>query len=162
MIRFAILEDARKFVSRGGGDPSSIENLGDSGNSVFSFKNSDGKLQILRFTDSEFRSFDEVTAELNFVNHLYGANIPVAQGLSTKDGELAFWAECSSGSLICSSIAYAPGVDVQEGDELWNAEFFKEWGRNHGLIHQAASKYVIKMGNQRDGNGIMKSSFPVW
>lgn len=149
MIRHARVDDAEKFVSQWTGDVSSIEHIGDRGNSIFSFRNPQGQLQILRFTDPDFRSFEELVSELNFVNYLYAAGIPVAKSLPTKDGRPAFLADCESGALICSSIAYAPGLEVQEGSPHWNKDFFKEWGRNLGLIHQAATRFKPGQGFKR-------------
>ncbi len=141
MIRYAHIDEARRAVPRWGGDPSTVEHLGDRGNSVFSFKNANSQLQILRFTDKDFRSFDELNAELHFVNHLHDAGVPVARGLQANNGELSFWFPCASGELICSSISYAPGLEVLDDSPHWGATFFQEWGRNLGLIHQAAADF---------------------
>lgn len=138
MIRYANLEEARKAVIRWGGEPRSVEHLGDRGNSVFSFRNSQCEPQILRFTDPDFRSFPELVAELNFVNYLHAVDIAVAPALAALDGAWAFPAECASGILTCSSIAYAPGLEVQEGSPHWNGRFFQEWGRSLARIHEAA------------------------
>lgn len=144
MVKYANLEDAKIAVKRWAGDPSSIEHIGDRGNSVFSFKNPIGELQILRFTDPDFRSFDEILAELNFVNHLKKSGVPVAESLETEDGAFAFQSECSSGTLICSSVAYAQGLEVIEGSSYWSPDFFKEWGKNLALIHKASMTYLPK------------------
>lgn len=149
MIRHASIKDAQKFVSQWSADTSSIEHIGDRGNSVFSFRNSKGDLQILRFTDPDFRSFEELLGELTFVDHLHAVGVPVAESVATKDGRSAFVAECESGNLICSSIAYATGLEVQEGSLDWNRDFFMEWGRNLGLIHQAAAHFKPSQGFKR-------------
>src|SRR6185312_4814204 len=141
MVKYANMEDAKKEVFRWNGDARSVEHIGDRGNSVFSFRNSQGNLQILRFTDPEFRSFDELLAELDFVSRLHSDGVPVAAGIPTEDGAWAFQTECSSGMLICSSISYASGIDVQEGSPYWTADFFKEWGRNLALIHKSAVSF---------------------
>ncbi|MBX3034902.1 MAG: phosphotransferase [Bdellovibrionaceae bacterium] len=149
MIRHASLNDARKFVLRWSDNAESVEHIGDRGNSVFSFKNAQGNLQILRFTDPDFRSFDELLGELAFVNHLHATDVPVAKALPTDDGQLAFLADCESGDLICSSIAYAQGLEIQEDSRHWNKDFFKEWGRNLGLIHQASMQFEPSSGFRR-------------
>jgi len=141
VIRTANIDDAQRVISRWQGDVSSVEHIGDRGNSVFSFRDPEGNVQILRFTDPDFRSFAELAAELDFVNHLYDAGVPVARALPTTDNKFAFVEECASGDLICSSVAYAPGLEVQEDSPHWNRHFFLEWGRNLALIHQAASAY---------------------
>lgn len=149
MIRYATIEDAKTVVDRWQGHPDSIIHLGNQGNSVFSFQNSVGNLQILRFTDNDFRSFDELVAEMNFVHHLKSLGVGVAEAIPTSDGVFAFWAQCSSGNLICSSIAYAPGHDVQEGSPNWGIKVFEEWGRNLGLIHKGATTYVPRAGEPK-------------
>ncbi len=146
MVRYATIEDARKVVPRWQGSPLSVEHIGDRGNSVFSFKNEEGNLQILRFTDPEFRTFNELLAELHFVNYLSDCGVSVARGLPNTEGILAFVTPCSSGELICSSVSYARGLEVQEGSEFWNEDLFKEWGRNLALIHNAATAFAPRKG----------------
>ena len=146
MVRFANREDAKNVVARWRGNPQSIIHIGDRGNSVFSFQNSDGAPQILRFTDPDFRSRAELSAEIDFVNALYAAGVAVAQCLPTVDGESVFLANCSSGALLCSSVAFAPGLEVQPDSQYWNASFFKEWGRNLAQIHKFATTFETKMG----------------
>ena len=97
MIKFAKIEDAEREVVKWQGDPSSIQHLGDRGNSVFSFLNSAGQPQILRFTDPDFRSYDEVAAELGFVSRLKAADGSVARALPDRDGQLLSRSRCSSG-----------------------------------------------------------------
>lgn len=146
MIKYANIDDARFAVEHWSGDPQSVERLGDFGNSVFSFKNQDGKLQILRFTDPEFRSFEEVLAELSFVNHLYNDGVPAANAIPNTDGQLAVQIPCSPGVLICSSVSYARGIEVQEGSPHWTEDFFQEWGCNLALIHESSSRFIPSSG----------------
>jgi len=139
MIRTANISDVENVIPLWGGDIRSVEHLGDRGNSVFSFKTLDGRIQILRCTDPDFRSFDDLLGELHFVNHLHAAGVPVAECVSTIDGRLAIVSPCKSGNMVCSSVAYAPGVEVLDTSSHWNADFFREWGRNLGLIHKEAA-----------------------
>ncbi len=139
MVRFATIEDAKLAVAAWGGAASSIIHLGDRGNSVFSFINARGKLQILRMTDPEFRSRAEVNAEIEFINRIFMAGVPVAKALPALNGDYTILVECAVGNLICSSIAFAPGVEVLEGSPYWDSEFFCEWGRNLALIHHASA-----------------------
>jgi Ser/Thr protein kinase RdoA (MazF antagonist) len=141
MIRYANLNDARNAVDNWSGDSATVRHIGDRGNSVFSFVNGEGKPQILRFTDPDFRSFDELKAELNFVNYLHASGVSVAKGIAAKNHFDAFIVKCASGDLIVSSIAYADGLEVAEGSPYWNKFFFHEWGRNLGLIHKASSLF---------------------
>ncbi len=141
MLKYANIADAKREVVRWRGDPSSVEHLGDSASSVFSFKNSLNQQQIIRFTDPAFRSLAEIEGELNFVNHLFGEGVSVAQCLSSDDAELSFKANCTSGELICSSIAFAEGIEVLENSSSWNSLFFKEWGRNLAKIHRSSKNF---------------------
>lgn len=141
MIRYADSEEAKEIVSEWGGNPSSVEHIGNYGNSIFSFKNSSGHLQILRFTDPNFRSYKEVIAELNFINHLHRVGVGVAPSLPSIDGSFALKMACSAGELICSSIEFAVGVDVQDNSINWNPQFFHEWGRNLAEIHNGSATF---------------------
>ena len=124
MIRYALLEEAKRAVLRWKGQPSSVEHIGDHGNSIFSFKNSENELQILRFTDPQFRSLEEVLDELSFINHLAESGVGVARCLETVDGSRAFIEKCFVGDLICSSIEFASGVEVKETSHFWSRIFF--------------------------------------
>ena len=141
MIAFANIEEAKSAVSQWNGDPYSVIHLGDRGNSVFSFLNSERKLQILRFTDPNFRSRRDVEAEIAFVNFLRGRGVAVAEALANRDGLFTLSHSCKTGELICSSIAYAPGIEVQRESSHWNNKLFREWGRNLAQIHNGAADY---------------------
>jgi Ser/Thr protein kinase RdoA (MazF antagonist) len=141
MIRYADSEEAKKIVPRWGGSSSSVEHIGNHGSSIFLFKNSSDQLQILRFTDPNFRSYEEVIAELEFLNHLHRVGVGVAPSLPTKEGSLAAIVPCAVGDLICSSVEFAVGVDVQENTINWNPQFFHAWGRNLAEIHNASGTF---------------------
>ncbi len=141
MVRFATIEDAKLAVAAWGGAASSLIHLGDRGNSVFSFMNAHGKLQILRLTDPYFRSLTEVNAEIEFINRIFMAGVSVAKALPALSDEYTILIKCGVGNLICSSIAFAPGVEVLEGSPYWNSEFFCEWWRNLALIHHASQNF---------------------
>lgn len=150
MVKYANLNDAQREVINWGGDPYSVQHIGDRGNSIFSFKNTQNQLQILRFTDPMFRSFDEVCGELNFVNYLFNDKVCVAPFLNTLDGKQVYHATTSSGQLICSSVAFAEGLEINQESEYWNKTFFNEWGRNLGLIHKSSHRYTANLStNQR-------------
>lgn len=144
MVRYANIDDAKKAVLPWNGQPASVTHLGDRGNSIFSFLNSENKLQIIRFTDPDFRTLPELKAELNFITYLYNSGVPVARPLKSKNHQFYFNFPCQSGDLICSSIAFADGNEIQEDSPLWNNTYFYEWGKNLGLIHKAASQYQIQ------------------
>jgi amicoumacin kinase len=148
MIRYANIQDAKAAVLEWGGEPSSIVHVGDHGNSIYSFLKN-GNRQILRLTDPSFRSLDEVVAELVFVNQLHAGGTPVAAAVRSERDLLAFNFDCTTGPLICSSIEFAKGIEVTEGSQHWNQEFFKEWGRNLGLIHRVSEQLTQPV----DSNG---------
>lgn len=141
MIRYGSADDAARVIQHWGGSPESVIHVGDHGNSVFSFQNSQMQPQILRLTDPNFRSCDEVLAELDFVNHLSSNEVAVASGVPTVDGQLTVNVSSSSGELIGSSIEFITGEEVNEESRCWSSDFFIEWGRNLALIHKAASKF---------------------
>lgn len=139
MIRYGNTRDAERAVCEWSGDPSSVIHIGDFGNSVFSFVHNDER-RILRFSDPDFRSLDAVIAELEFVNHLHANGVEVAPAVPSQKGSLAFNLDCSSGTLICSSIRWAQGSEIKVGSTHWNEQFFYEWGRNLARIHEVSSR----------------------
>ncbi len=141
MIRHANIAIAKVAVKYWNGDPDSITHVGNHASSIFTFKNKDDNLQILRFTDPFFRSLSDTNAELAFVNHLYSENVPVAPALNTSEGLLAFELQTKSGFFICSSIKFAEGIHIDESSQGWNIRFFKEWGRNIALIHASSIRF---------------------
>src|SRR5262249_10582838 len=84
--------------------------------------------------------------EMNFISHLDSQGVPVAKGLPTSEGQIAFLASCEAGSLICSSISYAVFCLNKKDSEFWNKDFFKEWGRNLGLIYRSSRNFTTKAG----------------
>ncbi len=140
MIRYADMSDAMRVVVSWEGDPSSVVHMGNHGNSIFSFNNKFGEIQILRFTDPAFRSLSECIAELMFVNQLHADSVPVAAAIPHPNGALAFEVNCSPGQLICSSIEFAQGHEVSEDSPYWRDDFFREWGRNLALIHESSAR----------------------
>lgn len=141
MIRYANLKDAIYAVKLWEGEETSLDHIGDQGNSIFSFKSKTGQPQILRFTDPNFRTLNEVKAEIEFVNHLASHGASVASGIAAVDGEFAKIFSCSTGQLICSSIEFVHGIEVKEGMDHWSPKFFQEWGKNLALIHLISSSF---------------------
>ena len=140
MIRYAKIDEAKHAVVNWNGLSDSVVHIGDHGNSIFLFENCKHEKQILRFTDPHFRTCDEVSAELEFVNHLHAEGAKVAKAIASIEGKFFLTASCESGNLICSSIAFASGLEVLDSSEHWNKDLFFAWGRNLGEIHRASAK----------------------
>lgn len=138
---YADIEDAEKAVVLWYGKPDSLVHLGDSGNSVFKYETYDNKLQVLRFTDVQQRSLEEVLGELEYLAHLEIKNVSSCRSVATPDGALVSVHESSRGLFTCSSFSFIPGIKVDESSPDWNEGFFREWGRNLGEIHQASQSF---------------------
>lgn len=149
MITYATLADASSAVQDWNGNPTTLQHLGDSGSSVFSFHNSQDRLQILRLTDATFRTRYEVEAELAFLAHLKKQAVPVAAGVQAKDGAWTRELDTENGKFVACVLEYAEGEVVKEGSPYWGAEFFRAWGRNLALVHQASESYVPEASTPR-------------
>lgn len=141
MIQFATRTDAQHVIQEWGGVPESAQHLSDSGSSVFQFRNRENELQILRMTDATFRTRDQVQAELEFLAHLEKNDVPIAAGVHNQHNSFTSEFTTQNANFICSVVAYADGIFVNEQSPHWQPEFFRAWGRTLALIHCAAETY---------------------
>lgn len=141
-MRHYDLEMARSGARFWDADPGSVEHVATSGNAVYRFRCAvesvdDGWL-VLRLAAPEHRSYEEHSAEMEFVAHLVGAGVQAASPRRTLGGR---WVE-RVGDASASVVEWVPGEAVDARSELWGSDLFREWGRHLGRIHSAAVGYA--------------------
>lgn len=142
MIRHASLEDARQVVGEWGGAVDSVEHVGSSASAVFRFSDGENVVRVLRLIDANFRTRENVEAELNFLEHLKQERVGVAAGLRNRKGEFTVEYAGDKGQFVASVVEYAEGVMVRDDSPYFGDEFWRAWGRNIGEIHRAAESYA--------------------
>ena len=118
-----------------------IELLDDVANFVYQFQ-SDKRWKILRITHSSHRTEDQILAELDWVNYLHDAGVPVARPYLSSNKRLTevFPVNDSYFTTVC--FAFAPGQLIASADPTqWNTALFHNLGRIMGKMHQATKSY---------------------
>jgi amicoumacin kinase len=123
-----------------GADASTIEHLGDFGNSVYAFTCA-GKKRILRLTDPIDRAPPVNQAELDFLLYLHNCGVQVSIPLPSRLDHLIEPLTVDETLLLASVFEFAPGVQVDYDSVYWAEPFFHEWGRTLAQIHLAARSF---------------------
>lgn len=143
-INYVDLNEAKQVLHCWKGDDRSLNHIGNSASSVFSYTDEDGNLQILRFTDSSFRSKIQIEGELEFINHLSNSGCDVHELVLTNDGEKTLELRIGENIFLVNSFSYAIGEQVEPGSKNWNNEFFKIWGESLGKLHHSSESFEPK------------------
>jgi len=93
---------------------------------------------ILKISHHHWRSQSEIQFELEFLDFLYHQDIPVANPLKTKTGDLFVTVHAVEGDRYAALFPCAPG-EVPQGD--LSLEQSKIMGQTLGSIHQAALNF---------------------
>lgn len=141
MIHYATPADAAAAIQAWDGNPNTLRHLGDSASSVFLFETPNNTKRILRLTDATYRTRDDVHSELEFLAHLQAHAVPAAAGVRTGQGTWTTELETAQGLFYASVLEYAEGVVVRDDLPYRTPEFFRAWGKNIALIHQASETY---------------------
>lgn len=158
-FRYATLKDARQAVLLWNGSPDSTVHIENFSSSVFKFLSTSGQPQILRFIDHNQRSYGEVLAELEFVNHLASMGVASYYPIPSCKGSMAIRFEAENGLMTCSSFNFVLGTEVVDSSPYWDKELFRNWGRNLASIHQASRTFVASDVRrwQWDGEHLIKN-----
>jgi Ser/Thr protein kinase RdoA (MazF antagonist) len=120
--------------------PGTRQNLlvpfGTSASSVFGVR-VNGTTHFLRLTSQSFRSVDDISDELSFLNHLCAHGVRVAMPVPSVHGETVK----SVGDYLATLFRRAPGLRLTPESRLWNRALFREWGRILAFQHQAARTF---------------------
>lgn len=141
-LHYADLAIAKKVLPYWSGDAGSLRHLGNSASSVFAFVNTHGKQQILRLTDSTFRTGQQVAGALNFVRHLDEMGCLVNQPVPTSDGSFTTSFKGEVVDFVAAAFTYVEGETVDEHSPHWNEAFFRVWGATLGQLHVASRGYT--------------------
>ncbi len=132
-----ILEEAAKRYS------CSIANskkLGDFENYVFEVHRN-GAPYILRLTHSSHRSYQEVRAELEWINYLHDKGVNVSLVNHSNQDELVEVIEAHNSHFYICLFDKAPGKPVSVKEDLFNEDLFEKWGRITGSMHRVTKEY---------------------
>jgi amicoumacin kinase len=131
------MDVAARALERWAGDPETLEHVATSGNAVYRFRDGDAQ-RILRLTHPGHRTLRHNEAEMAFLLHLDRQGQRVNTPLASALGRFVEEADGCSASVL----TWAPGIVVTSDSPHWNEAFFREWGRNLGGIHRAATSYA--------------------
>ncbi len=143
-IDYVSLNEAEKVLHCWNGAVKSLTHLGDSASSVFRYKNEVGDLQILRFTDSSFRSKIQIEGEIEFINHLSNSGCDVHEIVLTQEGKITSEMKIGEKMFFVNSFSYANGKQVVPKSKDWNNQFFETWGESLGMIHKSSESFKPK------------------
>ena len=120
---------------------SKIELLDDVANYVYQFQGDDG-WRILRITHSTHRSENQIHAELDWINYLFGHGVPIALPLKSKNQHLTEMFPVKDSYFTAVVFEFAPGQFVKEDDPAtWNRDLFFQLGAIMGRIHRVSKDY---------------------
>lgn len=128
---------AEHALSRWPHDAGTLRHLATSGNAVYAF-DSDGEPRILRLSDPAYRPSDQITAEMEFLQHLEARDVRVAGPIPSHAARLVEVFD----DFAAGVFAWAPGEVVAPDSPRWDEAFFRTWGRSLAEIHAAAATYA--------------------
>lgn len=119
-----------------------IKRLGGFENFIYEFKK-DGNEYVLRFVHSTHRTFQQVFAELEFIEYLSSCGARVSTMIHTLDDELLFKIDTENGEyFIVSAFTKAPGTYVNRKE--MSDEFIEQFGKAVGQLHKYTKSYQPK------------------
>lgn len=114
--------------------------LGDFENFVYEV-NKGGTPYILRLTHQSHRSFHNIAAEIDWLNHLFSEGIQVPEVMMAS-GERIITAGCRDGSSFYACLfSKAPGRPIKVTDREFDKDLFRSWGRIIAQMHEATANY---------------------
>lgn len=119
-----------------------IEHLQDSESFVFRVTDAAGCARYLRLTHDGHRPAEQIRAELEFVEYLAGAGIPVARPQRSLAGGLSETVASSDSLIHACMFEAAPGNRLEFRTPNWNAESFRRWGAALGALHNASAGFA--------------------
>ncbi|KMM39486.1 phosphotransferase enzyme family protein [Guptibacillus hwajinpoensis] len=130
----AIVEEAMTLFGIHGEEK---KKLGDFENYVYEVKRGE-QLWILRLTHSSHRSFDEIQAELDWINELHRQGVNVSR---TDSGHRVEMIPVEKGCFYACLFDKVPGYAVKTDDSAFRSELFEAWGREIGKMHRISMNY---------------------
>ncbi|MFJ5716809.1 phosphotransferase enzyme family protein [Neobacillus sp. NPDC093127] len=113
-------------------------------NSVYSFSRSGGEY-ILRLSSGSRWSFLERQSEMKFIHALGNEGVQVSRPIPSTNRKLIEELLFQNRHVFATTFEKAPGKPVEVTDEqVWNADFFYQWGMLIGKMHSASTQLTEK------------------
>jgi Ser/Thr protein kinase RdoA (MazF antagonist) len=132
-----ILENSLKFFHL----DERVEKLGDFENYVFKvFKNESPF--ALRITHSSHRCYEEIAAELDWINYLHANHVDCPKAFPSVNGKLIEIQVAEDGSQFFACLfSFVPGFPVKMNSDKFNHNLFYAWGKATGRMHAVTKNY---------------------
>ena len=128
----AIIDEA---LNRFGRSVTDKKKLGDFENYVYEVKQGE-EVWILRLTHSSHRTFEEIEAEVDWVNELHRGGVNVSRAHSSSNGKKVERIIVENGSFFACLFEKAPGFGVKPDDPTFGPQLYETWGREVGKMHR--------------------------
>ncbi len=126
-----VLEEGLK---RYGVELKDSELIGGFENMVYEFTK-DEERYVIRISHSLHNSFNNVSAELEFINHLKENGAPVVCAIPSTNGKFVEMLSDSEPCFMATAFRFAEG-DRPGRDHFMNPDFLREYGKNIALMHK--------------------------
>ncbi|MGB8002608.1 MAG: phosphotransferase, partial [Anaerobacillus sp.] len=128
----AIIDEA---LNRFGGMFTNKKKLGDFENYVYEVKQGE-EFWILRLTHSSHRTFEEIEAEIDWVNELHRGGVNVSRAYSSSNDKMVETVVVENGRFFACLFKKAPGFGVKTDDPSFGPQLYEAWGREVGKMHR--------------------------
>ena len=109
-----------------------------------------GEKKIIRFTPSTSRSFNEVRAEIDWLNYLIENSIPAAAPICSSTGNFVEKLDIESGYFSVCVFEHAKGDFVTFYDgQTWHTPLIQKWGEIMGKMHKLSKQYKPRIKNAK-------------
>jgi len=115
------------------------ELIGGFENMVYSFEKN-GEKYVLRIAHSLHNSFDNIKAELEFIDYLAKNDAPVAVPIQSQSGNLVELLADKEPCFIATAFKFAKGERAKR-EHFMSPEFLQEYGKNIALMHKLAKDF---------------------
>ena len=143
------LEVVHHFVSLWGGDPGNEVLLRDGTNTLFRFRGR-GKNYVLRIHRTGDRQFEEIVAEIDWVDYLYRNGVKVNRPFRSSSGQWVETLEWDDNVLYAAVFNHVPGKPPQlYRNDQWDIRRIRRIGRTLGRMHALNQQYQPPSGIRR-------------
>lgn len=119
--------------------PSALAFLGHSQNFVCEWKDPGGNAKIVRVTDESHRTAPEIAAELNWIEHLHHAGVPVCRPQAHQDGSALGSFQRNGTHYHFVLFTKSTGKPLAQGDLA--PALYRLHGKTLGHIHRVSKAY---------------------
>ena len=88
---------------------------------------------------TNYKSYEEQLEEVNYTNFLYKEGLGVSPTISSLDGKVIEKITLNNKEILTILYKSAPGIHLPRNQ--WNANIFKELGRQIGRLHRFSQKF---------------------